>query len=165
MTGVSTVREEMPETLNPYVSIDVLSQESGLNCRMHHVGYVVPSIEKSASQFAREICGGWDGRIFEDPHQIVRVTFLQAQNQHEPLVELVEPNGDKSPVLNFLKKGGGLHHLCYEVDSLEKHLDASERIGGKVVRPPLPAVAFDGRRIAWVFTRNRLLMEFLEKSE
>jgi hypothetical protein len=29
-------------------------------------------------------------------------------------------------------------------------------------RPPLPEVAIEGRRNAWVFTRERLLVEFLE---
>ena len=29
---------------------------------------------------------------------------------------------------------------------------------------PLPAVAFENRRIAWVFTREKLLLEFLESN-
>jgi len=31
-----------------------------------------------------------------------------------------------------------------------------------IVSPPLPAAAFDGRRIAWVVTKDKLLLEFLE---
>ena len=27
-----------------------------------------------------------------------------------------------SPVTRFLEKGGGLHHLCYEVDNLEARI-------------------------------------------
>ncbi|SRR6266404_2550517 len=133
------------------------------DCRMHHIGYVVSSIEKSAPNFAKDICATWDGRIFEDPHQVVRVTFLETQHPPGPLVELVQPNGDTSPVLNFLKRGGGLHHLCYEVKNLDLRLAYCNELGGKMVRPPRPAVAFGGRRIAWVFTPNRLLVEFLER--
>jgi methylmalonyl-CoA/ethylmalonyl-CoA epimerase len=62
-----------------------------------------------------------------------------------------------------LKRGGGLHHLCYEIDNLEEQLALSRTRGGIVVRPPLPAVAFEGRRIAWVYTKNKLLLEFLER--
>jgi methylmalonyl-CoA/ethylmalonyl-CoA epimerase len=130
---------------------------------LHHIGYVVASIENSAPEFARAIRASWSGNIFEDPYQVVRVTFLQGHDTNDPSVELVEPNGDRSPVLSFLRRGGGLHHLCYEVNSLDTHLELSRKVGGKVVRPPLQAVAFGGRRIAWVVTKNRLLIEFLEK--
>jgi methylmalonyl-CoA/ethylmalonyl-CoA epimerase len=74
---------------------------------------------------------------------------------------LLEPASEASPVTDFLKKGGGLHHLCYEVESLDKQLEFSQTIGAMIVGPPLPAVAFAGRRIAWVYTKGRLLLEFL----
>jgi hypothetical protein len=32
-----------------------------------------------------------------------------------------------------------------------------------VVKNPLPAVAFGGRRIAWVYTPEKLLVEYLER--
>jgi hypothetical protein len=34
-----------------------------------------------------------------------------------------------------------------------------------IVRRPKPAVAFDGRRIAWVLTPENLLVELLEKDD
>jgi methylmalonyl-CoA/ethylmalonyl-CoA epimerase len=67
-------------------------------------------------------------------------------------------------VQNFLKRGGGLHHLCYEVDSLSAQLQLSRSLGGLVVRQPCPAVAFGGRQIAWVYTADKLLTEYLERS-
>lgn len=33
-----------------------------------------------------------------------------------PILELVQPAGEKSPVTPFLRRGGGLHYLCYEID-------------------------------------------------
>lgn len=131
--------------------------------RLHHVGFVVASISNVAKPFAASLCGTWDERIFADPNQSVRVTFLEGPGASDALVELIEPDGPDSPVLSFLKKGGGLHHLCYEVKSLESQLKFAQTTGGKIVRPPLPAVAFNGRRIAWVYTRYQLLLEFLEQ--
>lgn len=130
--------------------------------RLHHVGFVVHSIQETVDRFTKSIGSSWDGKIYLDPLQGARVTFLTAQGQESSCVELVEPAGEKSPVTNFLTRGGCLHHLCYEVKSLDRQLEYSRSLGGAVVRPPLPAVAFDGRRIAWVFTRDRLLVEFLE---
>jgi len=56
-----------------------------------------------------------------------------------------------------------LYHLCYEVANLGEHLSKMRKEGALVVKPPLPAVAFENRPIAWVFTRQKLLLEFLEQ--
>jgi len=130
--------------------------------RLHHVGYVVRSIREVADRFAQSVAASWDQKIIHDPLQDAKVAFLAGIAQEFPLVELVEPASEASPVTNFLKKGGGLHHLCYEVASLDKQLEFSQTIGALIVRPPLPAVAFAGRRIAWVYTKDRLLLEFLD---
>jgi methylmalonyl-CoA/ethylmalonyl-CoA epimerase len=129
----------------------------------HHIGFVVASIQNSVQGFLNSLQAEWDGTIFHDPNQLVRVTFLRGKQAAAPVVELVEPAGESSPVIPFLKRGGGLHHLCYEIDDLETQLGLTRAQGGLVVRPPLPAVAFEGRRIAWVYTRNKLLLEYLER--
>jgi len=128
----------------------------------HHVGFVVKSIQDSVGGFTSLFNAAWDGKIFYDPNQEVRVAFLPGPNSADPLIELVEPVGERSPVYVFLKRGGGLHHLCYQVGDLEGQLEKSRAAGAVITRPPLPAVAFGGRRIAWVFTRNKLLIEYLE---
>jgi len=129
----------------------------------HHIGFVVASIQGSVPGFLQSLDAKWDEKIFHDPNQVVRVTFLQSRTPGNPVIELVEPAGDDSPVIPFLRRGGGLHHLCYEIDSLEDQLQLSRAQRGIIVRPPLPAVAFEGRRIAWVYTRNKLLVEYLER--
>jgi methylmalonyl-CoA/ethylmalonyl-CoA epimerase len=130
--------------------------------RLDHVGFVVPSIEKSVSGFLRSLGGNWDGRVFEDPYQRVKVAFLMVR-PGDPRIELVEPNAADAPVNSFLaNRGGGLHHVCYEVDDLEGELASSRSRGGRIAKRPHPAVAFGGRRIAWVITAEKLLVEFLE---
>ena len=131
--------------------------------KLHHIGFVVFSIQESAESFAVSLGATWDGNIVFDPLQKVRVTFFQGHNPTDPLIELVEPGGPESPVSRFLERGGGLHHLCYEVKDLESHLAFCKSVGTIIIRPPVPAVAFDGRRIAWGMTKRRLLMEFLER--
>jgi methylmalonyl-CoA/ethylmalonyl-CoA epimerase len=68
-------------------------------------------------------------------------------------------------VSNFLRKGGGLHHVCYEIDDLESGLQEARRAGLITVALPAPAVAFGGRRIAWICSKRRLLMELLERKD
>jgi len=131
--------------------------------KLHHIGFVLASIQESAESFARSLGATWDGNIVFDPLQKVRVTFLLGAHIGDSLIELVEPDGPESPVLRFLEsRNGGLHHLCYEVEDLESHLVFCRSIGTIILRPPIPAVAFGGRRIAWALTKKRLLVEFLE---
>lgn len=132
--------------------------------RLHHIGFVVADLEASAPGMARALLTEWTREIFTDPLQRVRVTFLQGGRAHQsPLVELVEPLGDDSPVRRFLgENGGGLHHLCYEVPSIPEHLARIRAVGGLIVSRPKPAVAFGGRPVAWALTREKLLLEFLQ---
>jgi methylmalonyl-CoA/ethylmalonyl-CoA epimerase len=132
--------------------------------RLHHLGFVVADIAASVSGFQNSLGASWDSQIFTDPHQKVRVTFLTTR-PGDPQIELVEPVGEDSPVLRFLcDKGGGLHHACYEVRDLEGELQAFRARGSLIVKRPKPAVAFQGRRIAWLLTQEKLLIELLEES-
>ena len=128
---------------------------------MHHVGFVIESIAQAAPGFVRSLQATWSGEIVHDPLQGVRVSFLQPPAG--PLIELVEPAAEDSPVTAFLRRGGGLHHLCYESDALEQQLSWHRQQGDLIVRPPLPAVAFQGRRVGWICTRSQLLIEYLER--
>jgi len=129
----------------------------------HHVGFVVSSIQDTVQGFAETLDTEWDGAVVFDPHQDARVTFLRSRSPADPLFELIEPASEHSPVLGFAKKGGGIHHICYVVDSLEQQLQQCRSQRSLVVRQAAPAAAFGGRRIAWVYTRNKLLIEYLER--
>lgn len=106
--------------------------------------------------------GSWNGEIFLDPIQKVKVAFLSMPG-NDVQIELVEPGESQSPVEAFLHRGGGLHHLCYEVRDCEASLRLVRERRGLVVKRPSPAVAFQGRKIAWALTAEKLLLEFLEK--
>jgi methylmalonyl-CoA/ethylmalonyl-CoA epimerase len=131
--------------------------------RLHHVGYVVADAAEALPQWVASLEPQWVSEIFHDPLQKVNVVFLQPAAEDGVQVELVAPAGEGSPVAPFLAKGGGLHHLCYEVDSLEDRIATMKRRGAVVIRPPKPAVAFGGRRIAWMVTRERLVLEYVER--
>jgi methylmalonyl-CoA/ethylmalonyl-CoA epimerase len=131
---------------------------------LHHFGFAVASIAAVAEEFALSMSALWDGQITHDPVQRVRVAFFRPVDRQNPVIELVEPDSEASPVRNFLKKRVGLHHICYEIDDLDSGLDEAVRVGLGIVSGPTPAVAFGGRRIAWVCSTRHLLIEFLERN-
>ena len=131
---------------------------------LHHVGFVVASIAASMDQWSLSLAASSVSQTFEDPIQGVRIAFLDLPGNGATKFELIEPAGPESPVARFLEKGGGLHHVCFEVDRLEEQIARMKGNRAVLVRRPEPAVAFGGRRIAWMLTREKLLVEYLERS-
>lgn len=129
---------------------------------LHHIGYVVPSIAESLARWGATLSVVSVSEPFDDEIQRARVLFLEFAASGTTL-ELVEPLPGNSPVARFLQKGGGLHHLCFEVDDLEKQIQYMKTHQALLLRHPKPAVAFASRQIAWMLTRDKLLVEYLER--
>jgi methylmalonyl-CoA/ethylmalonyl-CoA epimerase len=129
--------------------------------RLHHIGMVVPSIREAATQFERWLGLQEITLPFDDNAQRVRVQFVHAGMG--TFVELIEPIDSASPVERFLKeKGGGLHHLAFEVADLDRALEENEGAGGR--RLGNPWIGFENRRLAFLIPRGglRLLVELVE---
>ena len=77
-------------------------------------------------------------------------------------LELIRPLSVDSPVARALTHGGGLNHICYQVPDLDSSVQSLLATDAKLVRAPQPAVAFNGRRVAFLYTRQRELVEFVE---
>jgi methylmalonyl-CoA/ethylmalonyl-CoA epimerase len=87
--------------------------------RLNHIGVATPSIEQSVATY-RDVLGACAiGTPFDMPEQGVRVCFVDAPNCQ---VELIEPLGVDSPIVNFLAKNplGGQHHVCFEVADIAR---------------------------------------------
>jgi methylmalonyl-CoA/ethylmalonyl-CoA epimerase len=128
--------------------------------KLHHVGIVVRDLDSWGKAYANSLGLVEDTEVFHDPAQKVRVQFWR--DEASGLVELIEPAAADSPVWGELKKGGGLNHLCYEVDDIEARV-AGAVLGGAILAvSPVPAVAFSGRRVAFLFFPKIGLVEFVE---
>ena len=128
--------------------------------KFHHIGIVVEDISSAASWY-RDVCGYRPaGEIVRDPIQGVRVQLWQAEDG--PCIELIEPDSEASRVSKFLKeRGGGLYHLCYEVDDLNEALQKLRRAGAFPVTKPEPAIAFEGRLVVFLITPQRMMVELV----
>src|SRR5215471_4605931 len=129
--------------------------------RLHHIGIAVRDIAKDPERYQKALGILLESRIVEDKSQRVRVRFGSIVGS--VLVEFVEPIGEASPVTGWVERGGGVYHVCYQVKDLEQELDHVCRAGGILVTRPCPAPALGNKRIAFVYTRGRNLVEFLEE--
>jgi len=130
--------------------------------RLHHIGYVVPSIAEGMRRWESAVFARSVSAMYTDEIQKATVLFLELSDGVR--LELVEPLTCDSPVNAFLSRGGGLHHLCFEVENLTQQIQHMRQQHAVLVRRPQPAVAFGGRRIAWMMTRDGMLIEYLERN-
>jgi methylmalonyl-CoA/ethylmalonyl-CoA epimerase len=130
---------------------------------LHHLGVAVKSVEKAIpvyrDLFGYELFSG----PFEDPLQRVSVCFLQRPGEGEIVVELVAPLEGETPISRILVKREGPYHTCYEVRNLDQALAELSAKKCIVISEPVPAVAFNQRRIAWLVTPTQQLVELLER--
>ena len=129
--------------------------------QLHHIGYLVKDMAVSAASFADRFGYAIESDVIEDPRQTAMVQFLRQPGALHWL-ELVTPTGPGSKLYHALAKGEGLHHLCYEVPSLEA---AGQQLRQQQMLPlgkAQPATAFPGRSIAWYMDRSSQLIELVE---
>lgn len=130
--------------------------------KVHHLGVAVPDVAAAIpvyeSLLGRRLLSG----PFDDPIQRVRVCFLGLEGSQDVLIELIAPIAEDAPVHQYLKKGLAAYHVCYEAQDIEATVAALRTKGCMVISGPVPAVAFDGRRIAWLMLPTRQVIELVE---
>ena len=129
--------------------------------RFHHVGMAVESIAKQSVQYLGALGLKLTSEIIEDEQLKVRVAFAQVGDR--VFIEFVEPLGDDSPVTRFLERRVGLYHVCSLVPDIEAAIEKVCQAGGLLVSGPTPARAFGGRHIAFAYTPDHNLVEFLQE--
>ena len=130
--------------------------------KLHHIGIVVENIQKSLGELTKYL----DFESTTMPSlvgsQKVNICFLKTNNV---FLELIEPAEENSPISNFIKKGGGFHHLCFEVDDIHLELEKMKKNGARVVVDVVKG--FEDHLIAFVMldtkNTNCKLIELAEK--
>jgi methylmalonyl-CoA/ethylmalonyl-CoA epimerase len=134
-----------------------------MNLRFMHMGVAVADLAQGREVYEKIFGCRFLSGPFDDPLQQVSVCFLAVDPGGKVEVELVAPLAEASPIRRWLAKGGGPYHLCYETDDLDATIALLSQSGCLVVATPVPAVAFGGRRIAWLYSPLRQLFELVER--
>lgn len=98
--------------------------------KIHHIGIVVRNLEE-AYAFYRETLGLPLNKVATIEDQGVKAALLPVG---ESELELLEPITTDSGVAKFLeRKGGGLHHICFETDNIETELQGAKNKGIRLI--------------------------------
>ncbi len=128
---------------------------------VNHIGIAVKNLEEAKKIFSEALglpC--IDEKTL--PERGVRVAFLSSGNT---TVELLEGIGPESAVSKFIEqRGPGIHHLCFEVDGIERVMKELAESGVRLIdEKPRPGA--EGKPVAFVHPKSTLgvLIELIEK--
>jgi methylmalonyl-CoA/ethylmalonyl-CoA epimerase len=107
--------------------------------KIHHVGIVVPDLDQAMILW-RDTLGLHLTKSMVVQDQGVKAALLRAG---ETEIELLEPINPENGVGKFLaKRGGGLHHVCFETDDVARELEAARSKGIQLIdQRPRPGLA------------------------
>jgi methylmalonyl-CoA/ethylmalonyl-CoA epimerase len=125
-----------------------------------HVAIAVRSVEAAADRF----CGllGYTRKTIKvtNTRQKVNVLFLARPGSLD--IKLIEPSEPESPLWDFVKKGGGLHHLAFKTGDVQAGCEEMMRRGARVTARPEPGEAFDDHLIAFLYLGMGLSVELID---
>ena len=115
---------------------------------LNHVALVVSDLEL-ACQSWQNLLGATVSEPQALPEHGVTVVFIDLPNTR---IELLEPLGDGSPVSRFLEKhtGGGMHHICMNVEDILKARDELMAKGARILGDGEPRIGAHGNPVLFM---------------
>lgn len=120
--------------------------------RFNHVAIAVPDLDAAVKTY-RDVLGAKVSPPQHEPDHGVTVVFIELPNTK---VELLYPLGDKSPIQGFLDKnpGGGIHHICYEVEDILVARDQLKAMGARVLGDGNPKIGAHGNPVLFLHPKD-----------
>jgi len=120
--------------------------------RLNHIAIVVPDLAAATATY-RDTLGAEVSEPTELPEHGVTVVFVDLANTR---IELLEPLGDGSPVSNFLERnsGGGIHHMCVEVDDIKTARDDLMGKGARILGDGEPKIGAHGNPVIFLHPKD-----------
>ena len=89
--------------------------------KLDHVSIVVKDLDEGLKTF-ENLLGIKSSHVEEIPDQGIKAAMIVVGDVE---MELIQPISADSGVAKFLeKKGEGIHHICFEVDDVDKELES-----------------------------------------
>jgi len=120
--------------------------------RLNHVAIAVPDVDAAADIYRKTLGASVSGPE-ELPAHGVRVVFVSLANTK---LELLQPLGENSPIAKFIARnpGGGLHHVCYEVDDIRAARDRLRAAGSRILGDGEPSIGAHGKPVLFLHPKD-----------
>ena len=137
--------------------------------KIHHIGYLVKNIEKSAAAFEaagyERILYADGSFVFDDKTRQCDISFMRMNGGSESdCIELVAPQSPDCPIYGLMKQyKNSPYHICFESENLEEDTARLKQKGWSVFLPSAPAPAIDGRNVVFLIHRSAGIIEIVDK--
>jgi methylmalonyl-CoA/ethylmalonyl-CoA epimerase len=120
--------------------------------RLNHVAIATRNIAAAAKVY-RDTLGAKVSEPVPQPDHGVTTVFVELPNTK---IELLEPLGENSPIAKFLEKnpGGGMHHVCYEVEDIYAARDQMRREGATITGTGEPRIGAHGKPVIFLHPKD-----------
>lgn len=120
--------------------------------RLNHVAIATNNIAAAAKVY-RDTLGAKVSDPVPQPDHGVTTVFVELPNTK---IELLEPLGENSPIAKFLEKnpGGGMHHVCYEVEDIYAARDQMRREGATITGTGEPRIGAHGKPVIFLHPKD-----------
>lgn len=95
--------------------------------------------------------------------QKVKVTFLKKADSLT--IKIIEPTDNNISLINFVKRDGGFHHLCFRCSDMDVKLPELTEKGLRLLVAPEPGEAFNNNDIAFLMGRFNMNIELIDTEE
>jgi methylmalonyl-CoA/ethylmalonyl-CoA epimerase len=135
------------------------TRESAKSVKLHHVGIVTQHFLECIQLY--QTLGYSKSTVVYDPLQKASIALMERKG--EPLIEIIAPEHEQSPAYQWLKRiKAGAYHICYETPALTEAIALLREQGFMALTEPVPAVAFENRRIVFLWSVLTGLVELVE---
>ena len=128
--------------------------------QIDHIAIAVRSIEAAAGRLCELLGYRRATAPVTNTRQRVNVMFLSRDGSLD--LKLIEPADDGSPLVEFVRKGGGLHHVCFKAPDVDRAVQDLSQRGARIITPPAPGEAFDDHMIAFLYLGLGLNVEIID---
>ncbi len=128
--------------------------------RVAHIGIAVKNLGLSKELFSK-LLGNDFPRTEKIEEQNATVSLYQLGESSIELIEAADSSGAGSAITTFIeKRGEGIHHICLEVDDIEKEIERLKKLGFRFASEA-PFLGGGGCRVAFMHPKstNGVLIE------
>ena len=119
--------------------------------RLNHLAIAVADLSAETIRY-RDVLGARVSEPQELPAHGVIAVFVELPNTK---IELLAPLGEGSPLAAFLARtGGGLHHVCYEVEDIRAARDRLLAAGLRVLGDGEPKTGAHGKPVLFIHPKD-----------
>ena len=120
--------------------------------RLNHVAIAVPDLDAASATY-RDTLGASVSDPVDLPEHGVTTVFVELPNTK---IELLATLGESSPIEKYLERfpGGGIHHVCYEVEDLDAARLRLESRGARVLGDGKPRIGAHGKPVLFLHPKD-----------